>query len=55
LPRLLERFYRGSSVSAEGSGLGLTIVGRIAELHGALLELANREGGGLEVRLRWPG
>jgi len=41
-------------VAAEGSGLGLTIVGRIAELHGARLELANREGGGLEVRLRWP-
>lgn len=55
LPRLLERFYRGSSVSAEGSGLGLTIVGRIAELHGARLELGNREGGGFEVRLRWPG
>ncbi len=54
LPRLLERFYRGSSAAAEGSGLGLTIVGRIAELHGARLELANRDGGGLEVRLRWP-
>ena len=55
LPRLMERFYRGASVSAEGSGLGLTIVGRIAELHGAVLELANREGGGFEARLRWRG
>ena len=54
LPRLMERFYRGASVTAEGSGLGLTIVSRIAELHGATLELANREGGGFEVRLRWP-
>jgi len=54
LPRLLERFYRGSSTTAEGSGLGLTIVGRIAELHGARLELANRDGGGFEVRLCWP-
>lgn len=53
LPRLMERFYRGESVTAEGSGLGLTIVGRIAELHGAALELDNREGGGFEARLRW--
>nr|WP_275983021.1 ATP-binding protein [Propionivibrio soli] len=54
LPRLVERFYRGPAVSAEGSGLGLTIVQRIAELHGATLELANREGGGLDATLRWP-
>lgn len=53
LPRLIERFYRGASVCAEGSGLGLTIVSRIAELHGAVLELTNRDGGGFEARLRW--
>ena len=53
LPRLVERFYRGASVQAEGSGLGLTIVHRIAELHGARLELANREGGGFQACLRW--
>ncbi len=53
LPRLVERFYRSPEVVAEGSGLGLTIVHRIAELHGARLELANRTGGGLEARLCW--
>lgn len=53
LPRLVERFYRGQEVSAEGSGLGLTIVSRIAELHGARLELRNREEGGFEARLCW--
>ena len=53
LPRLMERFYRGASVTAEGSGLGLTIVSRIAELHGATLELDNRTGGGFEARLCW--
>ncbi len=53
LSRLAERFYRGSSASAEGSGLGLTIVQRIAQLHGARLELANRQGGGFQAALRW--
>jgi two-component system sensor histidine kinase QseC len=53
-PRLLERFYRGQAAShASGSGLGLAIVQRIAELHGAQLEIENRTVGGLEVRLRW--
>ena len=55
LPRLTERFYRGSEVRAVGTGLGLAIVQRIAELHGARLEIANRQGGGLVARLRWPG
>lgn len=57
-PRLLERFYRGQAIAnadnSNGSGLGLAIVQRIAELHGARLEIENRPGGGLETRLRWP-
>ena len=55
LPRLMERFYRGHSALAEGSGLGLTIVQRIAELHGARVELANRPQGGFDASLRWTG
>jgi len=56
LPRLTERFYRAGEAAgkAAGSGLGLSIVRRVAELHGASLEINNRPGGGLEVRLRWP-
>ena len=53
LPQLIERFYRSAEAVAEGSGLGLTIVHRIAELHGATLELENRAEGGFEARLRW--
>ena len=53
LPRLIERFYRSAEAVAEGSGLGLTIVQRIAELHGARLELRNRPEGGFEARLCW--
>ncbi|MBI2305947.1 MAG: sensor histidine kinase N-terminal domain-containing protein [Rhodocyclales bacterium] len=56
LPHLVERFYRGRETTAEGSGLGLAIVRRIAELHGARLEVANAEGGGFVATLRWcPG
>ncbi len=54
LPHLVERFYRSTSVTAEGSGLGLTIVSRIASLHGAELQLSNRENGGFEACLFWP-
>jgi two-component system sensor histidine kinase QseC len=53
LQHLLERFYRGRDVTAEGSGLGLAIVHRIAELHGAVLEVENVAGGGFAARLRW--
>ncbi|MFT3847394.1 MAG: ATP-binding protein [Propionivibrio sp.] len=53
LPRLTERFFRSADAVAEGSGLGLTIVHRIAELHGASLELKNRAEGGFEAVLRW--
>lgn len=55
LPRIVERFYRGRDAGAEGSGLGLAIVRRIAELHGARLEVDNLPGGGLIARLRWCG
>lgn len=53
LPRLVERFYRGRNVTTEGSGLGLAIVQRVAELHGARLEIENIAGGGFVARLRW--
>ncbi len=53
LQRLVERFYRGRDVEAEGSGLGLAIVRRIAELHGARLEVGNLPAGGFSAGLRW--
>lgn len=53
LPRLTERFYRGSEVTQGGSGLGLAIVARIARLHGARLSLENRAAGGLRAMLAW--
>jgi signal transduction histidine kinase len=48
--RVMERFYRVPGSGVEGSGLGLSIVRRIAELHGARLEFANgATDGGLVV------
>ncbi|WP_201558826.1 ATP-binding protein [Psychrobacter sp. 72-O-c] len=42
LARLSERFYRPAGQSQLGSGLGLSIANRIAELHGLTLEFSNR-------------
>jgi len=57
LPRLGDRFFRAGGQETIGSGLGLSIVQRIARLHGLELRLANRPGGGFCAELRrgeWP-
>ena len=52
--RVFERFCRLADQSKPGTGLGLTICRRIAELHGASIELADGPAGrGLTVRLRF--
>ena len=53
-PRVLERFVRLSPGDGKGSGLGLSIVGEIAALHGGRVELADTPGGGLTVRVHLP-
>lgn len=51
----LRRLHRLAGQEIEGSGLGLSIVARIAELHHARLELADGSGrSGLCVRLMFP-
>lgn len=50
LERVAERFYRPVGTSASGSGLGLSIVKRIADIHNATLRIsAQKEGKGLDV------
>lgn len=48
--KVLERFYRPPDTQASGSGLGLSIVKRIAEVHDATLQIQPvNEGRGLRV------
>ena len=57
--RVFERFRRGTSTVAPGastgSGLGLSIVRRVADAHGAAATLDDRtDGPGLRVRVQFP-
>lgn len=44
--RLFDRFYRGDSRTAEGFGLGLSIVGGVVAVLGGDVEIERAEGGG---------
>jgi two-component system sensor histidine kinase QseC len=57
IARLGDRFHRAAGQAENGSGLGLSIVRRIAALHGLEVRFGNRRGaggapGGLRVELR---
>ena len=57
LERVFGAFYRGEpsrNRETGGTGLGLSIAKAVADAHGASLELANREGGGLAARIVLP-
>ncbi len=45
LARLKDRFWRADSARAEGSGIGLSIVDRVARAHCGVLEIAPGHGG----------
>jgi two-component system sensor histidine kinase BaeS len=55
LPKLFERLYRGEYArNSAGSGLGLTIVDRIARLHGGSASITSSPGEGTEARISFP-
>ena len=49
--RIWQPFF---TTKSQGSGLGLSIVRRIVELHGGTISIHNREEGGTRVRLDFP-
>lgn len=51
MQRLGDRFYRPAGQDQLGSGLGLSIVRRIAQLHGLSVDIDNRTQGGLRVTI----
>jgi two-component system sensor histidine kinase QseC len=53
---IFERFYRASSSTGRGSGIGLSLVAGIADLHGATIETGSGKGGrGFSIRIVFPG
>jgi signal transduction histidine kinase len=57
LPRVFDRFYRGTNVGearASGSGLGLAIARSIVEMHGGFIEVASVLGEGSVFRVVLP-
>ncbi|MEH3130285.1 MAG: ATP-binding protein [Mycolicibacterium neoaurum] len=52
--KVFERFSRGSTASASGSGLGLALVAQQAELHGGTASLEASPLGGTRLLLRLP-
>lgn len=53
LTHIGERFYRPPGQSVTGSGLGLSIVRRIAILHGMSASFGNAPEGGFEAKVSW--
>ncbi len=56
LSRVFDRLYRGEYArNTPGSGLGLTIARRIAELHGGTIRMDSAAGSGTTVTIELPG
>jgi signal transduction histidine kinase len=51
---VFQRFWRRDRRRAGSAGLGLSIVARIAEMHGATVDVADRPGGGAVFSIRFP-
>lgn len=54
LPHIFEPFRRGNARRTGGLGLGFTIVKKIADAHGATVEVRSTREAGTTVALRWP-
>ena len=53
--QLVERFFRKPGTNSPGAGLGLSIVQRIAEVHGAKMTISDwHDGRGMSARIEFP-
>lgn len=52
--RVFDRFYRGRDATAGGSGLGLSIVRQIADMHGGSVTLSDGNAAGLRAIANFP-
>lgn len=56
IPKIFQRFYRIDRAQSRGStGLGLSIVKHIVDLHGAKITVKSKEGAGSSFSLEFPG
>lgn len=55
LPHVFERFYRSAAArGTPGSGLGLSIVAQVADMHGATATASNAPDGGAMIEVAFP-
>jgi len=57
IDHLFERFYRASNAvdqQIQGTGLGLAIVAKVAEIHGAKIEVNSELGDGTSINVEFP-
>jgi two-component system cell cycle sensor histidine kinase PleC len=57
LPHIFERFFQVDNTSTRrfgGTGMGLALVKRVLDAHGATVDVETRLGAGTRVILRWP-
>lgn len=54
LPHVFDRFFRGRTTRASGSGIGLTVVRELVHAHGGSVEVSSVEGQGTTFTVRLP-
>ncbi|GAA4300001.1 two-component sensor histidine kinase [Klenkia terrae] len=54
IPRVFDRYFRGSGARANGSGIGLAVVAALVHAHGGTIVAANAESGGAILTVTLP-
>jgi signal transduction histidine kinase len=54
LPHVFDRFWRGRTAQAPGTGIGLTVVRELIQAHGGSVHAASQPGRGTTITVRLP-